>query len=88
MFSFLGVEEGATEVPVSYFSPVDDSSPSREGSWTPVSAAVVWQRMLRMLGDVNKISQPAIHALTMSYVRDIWKTLEEVCVKNLIALYI
>lgn len=79
-----------TDLPVSASShssspiqsaPSSSSSSSNlpmEGCWTVVSASVVWQRMLRVLGDVNKIQWPAIHGMAMTGVRDIWKRLEEV----------
>lgn len=45
-----------------------------------MSAAVVWQRMLGVFGDVNKIKRPAIHALAMTCLREMWKRLEEVSI--------
>lgn len=33
--------------------------------WSPESAFILWQRMLGILGDVNKLSNPSIHAQAM-----------------------
>ena len=52
------------------------SSPPR---WTPVVTAIVWQRMLKILGNINKISVPAMHAEAMQCLQKTWKTLVEVC---------
>ena len=46
--------------------------------WTAVVSAVVWQRMLKILGDVNAISDPAIHHLAFLKLLGIWRLLEEV----------
>ena len=51
---------------------------SQEGHWNVVSAAVVWQRMLCVLGDVNSIKNPVIHQLVMGGLFEVWKMLKEV----------
>ena len=46
--------------------------------WTPVVAAVVWRRMLRILGNIDCIKKPAIHAEAMLCLQGIWKSLTDV----------
>ena len=41
-------------------------------------SAVVWQRILRILGDVNKISDPAMHHLAFQTLLNVWRRLVEV----------
>ena len=53
-------------------SPV--TSPQGMG-WTPVVAAAIWCRMLRILGDVNEIQDPAIHSEAFGCLQEIWKAL-------------
>ncbi|XP_025103645.1 ral GTPase-activating protein subunit alpha-1-like isoform X4 [Pomacea canaliculata] len=43
--------------------------------WTPDVAVVLWQRMLGILGDVNKIEDPEIHATVFDYLCDLQDTL-------------
>ena len=40
--------------------------------------AVVWQRMLRILGDVNAISDASIHHLAFKTLLSVWRHLGEV----------
>ena len=47
-------------------------------SWSQVLAAVVWQRMLKILGDINKIADPLLHVEAMSCLQSIWKSLFDV----------
>ena len=55
------------------------TSPSRaQGGWTAESAAIVWQRMLKILGDVNEIHDPDIHSNAMSCLEETWKALVSV----------
>ena len=55
------------------------TSPSRgQGGWTAESAAIVWQRMLKILGDVNEIHDPDIHSEAMNCLEDTWKSLVSV----------
>lgn len=51
------------------------SPPKPQGGWTAESAAVVWQRVLKVLGDVNKIQDPAIHAEAMGCLDNTWQSL-------------
>lgn len=51
---------------------------SREGHWNVVNTAVVWQRMLCALGDINSIENPVIHQLAMRGLWEVWKMLKEV----------
>ena len=39
--------------------------------WTPDSSVVLWRRMLGALGDLNKISDPEIHAEVYEYLCDL-----------------
>ena len=58
------------------------SSPQGMG-WTPVVAAVIWCRMLRILGDINDIQDPDIHAEALGCLQEIWKALYNVsCNQN------
>ena len=63
--------------PTSPVQPLPGSSP-QGGGWTPIVAAVVWFRMLRILGDINAIQDPYIHAEAMACLQDIWKALSTV----------
>ena len=47
-------------------------------SWSQVLAAVVWQRMLKILGDINKIADPLLHVEAMSCLQSIWRSLFDV----------
>ena len=51
----------------------------REG-WGPVSAIVLWRRMLGILGNVNKIKEPTIHAKVFECLTSIWNMLAKVLV--------
>lgn len=46
----------------------------REG-WTPMSAIVLWRRMIGILGNVNKIKDQDIHAKVFEHLIDIWNML-------------
>ena len=50
----------------------------QEGRWSAVNAAVVWQRMLCILGDVNSIENPIIHYDVMICLWEVWKMLKAV----------
>ena len=52
----------------------------QEGRWNVVNAAVVWQRMLCILGDVNSIERPVIHHDAMKGLWEVWKMLKDVSV--------
>ena len=49
----------------------------REG-WGPVAAVVLWRRVLGILGNVNKIKDPAIHAKVLECLTSIWNMLAKV----------
>lgn len=49
----------------------------REG-WGPVAAVVLWRRMLGILGNVNKIKDPVIHAKVFECLTSIWNMLAKV----------
>eukprot|EP00069_Balaena_mysticetus_P007216 bmy_05347T0 len=40
--------------------------------WHPDSAAVLWRRILGILGDVNNIQSPKIHARVFGYLYELW----------------
>nr|XP_014350838.1 PREDICTED: ral GTPase-activating protein subunit alpha-2 [Latimeria chalumnae] len=46
--------------------------------WHPDAAAVLWRRILGILGDVNSIRCPKIHAKVFSYLYDLWHRLAKV----------
>lgn len=46
--------------------------------WSPTVSAVVWQRMLRILGDINKIPDPSMHYEAFQTLLCVWKHLLEV----------
>ena len=50
----------------------------KEG-WTPMSAIVLWRRMIGMLGNVNKIKDQDIHAKVFAHLIEIWSMLRTVC---------
>ena len=46
--------------------------------WHPDSAAVLWRRVLGILGDVNNIQSPKIHARVFGYRYELWYKLAKV----------
>lgn len=50
---------------------------TREG-WGPVSSVILWRRMLGILGNINKINEPAIHAKVMECLITVWNMLAKV----------
>eukprot|EP00073_Rattus_norvegicus_P035501 XP_008760511.1 PREDICTED: ral GTPase-activating protein subunit alpha-2 isoform X4 [Rattus norvegicus] len=46
--------------------------------WHPDSAAVLWRRVLGILGDVNNIQSPKIHAKVFSYLYELWYKLAKI----------
>ncbi|XP_015252228.1 PREDICTED: ral GTPase-activating protein subunit alpha-2 isoform X6 [Cyprinodon variegatus] len=46
--------------------------------WHPDSAFVLWRRILGILGDVNNIRCPKIHAKVFSYLYDLWHKLAKI----------
>ncbi|MEQ2303067.1 Ral GTPase-activating protein subunit alpha-2, partial [Ameca splendens] len=46
--------------------------------WHPDSAFVLWRRILGILGDVNNIHCPKIHAKVFSYLYDLWHKLAKI----------
>lgn len=57
----------------------------REG-WGPVAAVVLWHRMLGILGNVNKIKEPAIHVKVFECLTSIWNMLAKVRLNQGISL--
>ncbi|MGH0137712.1 UNVERIFIED_CONTAM: hypothetical protein FKN15_036575 [Acipenser sinensis] len=59
----------------------DDISIIAGGSltgWHPDSAAVLWRRVLGILGDVNSIQCPKIHAKVFLYLHELWHKLAKI----------
>ncbi|XP_068110135.1 ral GTPase-activating protein subunit alpha-1 isoform X5 [Hyperolius riggenbachi] len=46
--------------------------------WHPDVAAVMWRRMLGILGDVNNITNPEIHAQVLDYLCELWQNLAKI----------
>lgn len=46
--------------------------------WHPDSAAVLWRRILGILGDVNNIQSTKIHAKVFGYLYELWYKLAKV----------
>ncbi|XP_045151112.1 ral GTPase-activating protein subunit alpha-2 [Echinops telfairi] len=46
--------------------------------WHPDSAAVLWRRALGILGDVNNIQSPKIHAKVFGYLYELWYKLAKI----------
>lgn len=46
--------------------------------WLPSVAAILWRRMLGILGNVNDFSNPKTHAHFFQVLTDIWTTLLKV----------
>uniref|UniRef100_A0A8C8JSQ7 Rap-GAP domain-containing protein n=1 Tax=Oncorhynchus tshawytscha TaxID=74940 RepID=A0A8C8JSQ7_ONCTS len=70
------LEEGET----SEF-PTEDSSVMAGGSltgWHADVATVMWRRMLGILGDVNTIKDPEIHAQVFDYLCELWQNLAKI----------
>jgi hypothetical protein len=63
------------------------SSPQGIG-WTPIVAAVIWCRMLRILGDINDIQDPDIHAEAVDCLQEIWKALYKVGCEFFLSTYL
>ena len=63
--------------PSSLLASLPLTQPTQVG-WTAVVSASVWQRMLKILGNINEIQRPSIHAEAMAYLQTIWKALADV----------
>ncbi|XP_058419309.1 ral GTPase-activating protein subunit alpha-2 isoform X8 [Diceros bicornis minor] len=46
--------------------------------WHPDSAAVLWRRVLGILGDMNNIQSPKIHAKVFGYLYELWYKLAKI----------
>lgn len=46
--------------------------------WHSDVATVMWRRMLGILGDVNSIKDPEIHAQVFDYLCELWQNLAKV----------
>lgn len=50
--------------------------------WHADVATVMWRRMLGILGDVNCIKDPEIHAQVFDYLCELWQNLAKVCARD------
>lgn len=50
--------------------------------WHADVATVMWRRMLGILGDVNCIKDPEIHAQVFDYLCELWQNLAKVCTRD------
>lgn len=50
--------------------------------WHADVATVMWRRMLGILGDVNAIMDPEIHAQVFDYLCELWQNLAKVKTKT------
>jgi len=50
--------------------------------WHREVAAATWLRMLKILGNINKIKDDHIHAEALGALRDIWNLLSKVRAQN------
>lgn len=51
--------------------------------WHADVATVMWRRMLGILGDVNAIMDPEIHAQVFDYLCELWQNLAKVKKKKI-----
>ncbi|KAK7905267.1 hypothetical protein WMY93_017874 [Mugilogobius chulae] len=61
--------------------PTEDCSVMAGGSltgWHSDVATVMWRRMLGILGDVNSIKDPEIHAQVFDYLCELWQSLAKI----------
>lgn len=49
--------------------------------WHADVATVMWRRMLGILGDVNSIKDPEIHAQVFDYLCELWQNLAKVNIR-------
>lgn len=75
--------ESLTELLIAETSefPSEDCSVMAGGSltgWHADVATVMWRRMLGILGDVNSIKDPEIHAQVFDYLCELWQNLAKV----------
>lgn len=54
------------------------SLPAGSGGWSCKVAAIVWLRMLKVLGNINDIRDPAVHAEAMAGLFQTWSALKSV----------
>lgn len=76
-----GVKENLLKFTDSSEFLADDCSIIAGGSligWHPDSASVLWRRILGILGDVNNIQSPKIHAKVFGYLYELWYKLAKV----------
>ncbi|XP_061443897.1 ral GTPase-activating protein subunit alpha-2 isoform X2 [Rhineura floridana] len=72
---------GATNLTDSSEFLADDCSIIAGGNligWHPDSAAVLWRRILGILGDVNNIKSPKIHARIFEHLFELWYKLAKI----------
>ena len=75
-----------TEALVTTVEPSVIAGGKTEG-WTPVSAIVLWRRMMGILGNVNKVKDPEIHAKVFEHLIEIWNMLLTVFILSITTYY-
>eukprot|EP00111_Clytia_hemisphaerica_P001577 TCONS_00004492-protein len=50
-----------------------------EVGWTPLSSVILWRRMLGIMGNINHIKDPEIHATVFKHLIDLWQMLASIC---------
>ncbi len=68
----------ATSPPPVSLSPTGGQGGGVSGWWTPSVAATVWLRMLSVMGNINDIRDPSVHAEAMMGLYHIWTILKKV----------
>ena len=49
-----------------------------EVGWTPLSSVILWRRMLGIMGNINHIKDPEIHATVFKHLIELWQMLANV----------
>ena len=55
-----------------------------EVGWTPLSSVILWRRMLGIMGNVNHIKDPEIHATVFKHLIELWRMLAIVRIFSII----
>uniref|UniRef100_A0A8C7GAU5 Ral GTPase activating protein catalytic subunit alpha 1 n=1 Tax=Oncorhynchus kisutch TaxID=8019 RepID=A0A8C7GAU5_ONCKI len=79
--SQLGLSADTVTITETSEFPTEDSSVMAGGSltgWHADVATVMWRRMLGILGDVNTIKDPEIHAQVFDYLCELWQNLAKI----------
>ena len=55
--------------------------------WTKLSSVILWKRILGILGNVNDVRDPEIHANIYKHLIELWQMLEVVSIHVCILLW-